>query len=105
MKRHFVWGLIGFILSGFFGTSSISFAQTGEWTKKADMPTHREDFAAGVVNGKIYVIGGGHGGVFATVEEYDPATDTWAIKATCQRKGSFSPRVWSMTRFMSSAVG
>ena len=33
-------------------------------------------------NGKIYAIGGGLQGVgFSTVEEYDPATDTWTKKA------------------------
>jgi hypothetical protein len=35
------------------------------------------------VNGKIYAIGGctGMANVFPTVEEYDPATDTWTKKA------------------------
>ena len=60
------------------------------WKKVADMPTAREGHAAGAVNGKIYAIGG-----FTTVkrrngtkvlkkvkivEEYDPATNTWAQK-------------------------
>lgn len=35
------------------------------------------------MNGKIYAIGGNNASVFfATVEEYDPATDTWATKAS-----------------------
>ena len=47
------------------------------------MPTAREMLSSSVVNGKIYVIGGGKtGGTMAsTVEEYDPATDTWTKKA------------------------
>ena len=60
------------------------------WKKVADMSTAREGHAAGAVNGKIYAIGG-----FTTVkrrngtkvlkkvkivEEYDPATNTWAQK-------------------------
>ena len=63
---------------------------TDTWKKVADMPTAREGHTAGVVNGKIYAIGG-----FTTVkrrngtkvlktekivEEYDPATNTWAQK-------------------------
>ncbi len=51
-------------------------------TKKAPMPTARQNFSsASVVNGIIYVIGGGNAGtVFSTVEAYNPATDTWTEK-------------------------
>lgn len=61
---------------------------TDTWTKKADMPTPRAGLSTSMVNGKIYVIGGTHqrNGVndftgLSTVEEYDPATDTWTKKA------------------------
>ena len=56
---------------------------TNKWAARAPMPTGRNHMAAGVVNGKIYVIGGRVGSVFVVasatdiVEEYDPATDTW----------------------------
>ncbi|MHC4533995.1 MAG: Kelch repeat-containing protein [Planctomycetota bacterium] len=60
--------------------SSVSLSQEG-WTRKADMPTARHSFAASVVNGKIYAIGGRAGGPISTVEEYDPATNTWTRKA------------------------
>ncbi|MFC1715844.1 Kelch repeat-containing protein, partial [Candidatus Poribacteria bacterium] len=58
---------------------------TDTWTAKADMPTARTGLSTSVVNGKIYAIGGGklEGDVnvaFPTVEEYDPATDTWTKK-------------------------
>ncbi len=53
---------------------------TDTWTTKASMPTAREHLAAGVVNGKIYVIGGS--AALNTVEEYDPATNTWTAKAS-----------------------
>ncbi len=60
--------------------------RTDTWTEKADMPTPRFLPATSVVDGKIYVIGGGNLAVrsqlgLPTVEEYDPATDTWTRKA------------------------
>jgi N-acetylneuraminic acid mutarotase len=57
---------------------------TNAWRTRAPMPTPRNHTAAGVVDGKIYVIGGRIGAAFiaassdlANVEAYDPATDTW----------------------------
>ena len=55
--------------------------EVGTWTRKADMPTVRTGLSASVVNGKIYVIGGGKDKAFSIVEEYNPATDTWTEKA------------------------
>src|SRR5580704_13235748 len=59
--------------------------ETNTWRTRAAMPTPRNHTAAGVVNGKIYVIGGRIGAAFiaassdlANVEAYDPATDTWS---------------------------
>jgi N-acetylneuraminic acid mutarotase len=56
--------------------------ETDTWTRKADMPTGRSFLAANVVNDKIYVLGGNAGPnlwgtTLASVEIYDPATDTW----------------------------
>jgi len=59
---------------------------TDKWTKKSQVPTPR-DFSTSAVNGKIYAIGGClpnwlPGDPFLpTVEEYDPAMDTWVKKA------------------------
>ena len=65
---------------------------TDEWKELAPMPTRRGAAAAGVANGKIYVTGGANSlsgvtengihparphNVMATVEEYDPAANTW----------------------------
>jgi N-acetylneuraminic acid mutarotase/predicted DNA-binding protein (UPF0251 family) len=59
---------------------------TDTWTTKTDMPTARAWFGSAVVNDKIYIIGGTLPPAWtqppiATVEEYDPATDTWTEKA------------------------
>src|SRR5580704_10221104 len=58
--------------------------ETNTWRTRSPMPTPRNHTAAGVVDGKIYVIGGRIGAAFiaassdlANVEAYDPATDTW----------------------------
>ena len=53
----------------------------GTWTKRADMPTARSGLSAGVVDGKIYVIGGGKDKALSILEEYNPATNTWTEKA------------------------
>src|SRR5581483_11569262 len=57
---------------------------TNTWRERTPMPTPRNHAAIGVVNGKIYVIGGRVGAAFialasdtSVVEEYDPATDKW----------------------------
>ena len=55
------------------------------WRERSPMLTPRNHAAIGVVNGKIYVIGGRVGAAFiglasdiSVVEEYDPATDQWS---------------------------
>jgi len=58
---------------------------TNSWRSRAALPTPRNHATAGVVNGKLYVIGGRVGGAFVSsgssnvgvVEEYDPAADLW----------------------------
>jgi N-acetylneuraminic acid mutarotase len=45
------------------------------------MPTPRTELGVATVNDKLYAIGGYSGSVLRTVEEYDPATNTWAAKA------------------------
>jgi N-acetylneuraminic acid mutarotase len=56
------------------------------WTPRAPNPTPRSYAAAVTVNNKIYLMGGSviANGVFTdstSVDEYDPATDTWTAKA------------------------
>jgi hypothetical protein len=67
------------------------------WATMAPMPTARASAGIGVVDGKIYAIGGGNEHSVSVNEMYDPATDTWTEKApmpqavggptvTCQNK-------------------
>lgn len=77
------WILVGLM----FVLPSTVFAQANTWTKKTDMPTARFYFATSVVDGIIYAIGGeltnaeGTANdprqITATVEAYNPATDSW----------------------------
>ena len=61
---------------------------SNSYAKRADMPTARNHSASGVINGKIYIVGGRTGSVFIPnafnvdlVDEYDPATDQWSLKS------------------------
>jgi N-acetylneuraminic acid mutarotase len=69
------------------GASNQAFAQSGTWETKAPMPTARWYTTGGVMNGKLYVVGGsGTNSTNPTIpvdrlEVYDPATNTWATKA------------------------
>jgi N-acetylneuraminic acid mutarotase len=49
------------------------------WMKKTAMPTGRSWLSSSTVDGKIYAIGGFHGVTVATVEEYDPHSDLFAL--------------------------
>lgn len=65
----------------------------GSWVQKQSMSQARGGLGVAAVNGKIYAIGG-HvpkdnyytpnptSGFVGTNEEYDPATDTWTLKAS-----------------------
>ncbi|MCG9134306.1 sigma-70 family RNA polymerase sigma factor [Candidatus Poribacteria bacterium] len=68
--------------------------ETDTWEQKANMPTARSGVSVSVVDGKIYAIGGtnlktiqvprgysSESEELATVEMYDPVTDTWTQKA------------------------
>src|SRR5437870_1756804 len=60
------------------------------WASRADMPTARHGFgAAAGISGRLYAIGGFDGsgscsslGACAANEEYDPATNGWASRAS-----------------------
>ncbi len=70
---------------GGIGTTSpvvSEYTPAGGWVTKAPMPTARGGTACGVIADRIYVVGGEgnpatSAGVFAQVEAYAPASDTW----------------------------
>ena len=80
MRLMFV-GLVAAVVLGGGVNAKADFV----WMQKADMPTPRWSHTSAVVNGKIYVIGGGTsepGDVMLSVTEvYDPATNMWTRKA------------------------
>ena len=83
MKKRRILGIL--ILSFLLIINISKGGAEGNWTLKADMPTPRFSFSTAMVDGKIYAIGGEvdrFGDVsVATVEMYDPKTDTWHRKA------------------------
>ena len=57
-------------------------AQGGDtWQTRAPMPLSRQELATGILNGKLYVLGGYYLGFMstATVQVYDPTTNTWTL--------------------------
>jgi len=62
---------------------------TNTWTTKTNMPTAKGVFGTAVVNDKVYIIGGftgnpayfNSGSALSSVEEYDPASDSWKSKS------------------------
>lgn len=67
----------------FLSKNEIYNTLSNTWTYGASMPTRRQHVDCGVVNGKIYVIGGllSWDAFTGINEAYDPATNTWETKA------------------------
>ena len=68
------------------GTNDVYDPATNMWESRNPMSVPRNHAFSGVVNGKIYVIGGRTGQAFIlsatntdVVEEYNPASNTWSI--------------------------
>src|SRR3954468_17334817 len=75
--------LLGLIISLALVAGSSGQTGDGEWTSLRYMPSERQELATAVLDGKIYVIAGYTGTDFdvrstATVDVYNPATDTWS---------------------------
>jgi N-acetylneuraminic acid mutarotase len=68
------------------GTNDVYDPATNKWESRTPMSVPRNHAFGGVVNGKIYVIGGrtGHGFILSAtntdvVEEYNPAANMWSL--------------------------
>jgi N-acetylneuraminic acid mutarotase len=76
--------------SSFSNTNYVYNPETNSWDSVAPMPTARQGIDCGIVDDKIYVIGGviSSDGTFNTAsivkknEVYDPATNTWSEKTS-----------------------
>ena len=53
-----------------------------DWLAKTSMPTARRYSTSSVVDGIIYAIGGANTVNVATVEAYNPVTNTWSTKTS-----------------------
>jgi N-acetylneuraminic acid mutarotase len=82
-----------YAIGGFDGIDCLTTVEeynpmTDTWTTLANMPTARDALGvAAATNGKIYAVGGtgwpsGAPVCYGTVEEYDPAIDTWTTRAS-----------------------
>jgi len=60
------------------------------------MPTGHDDLAAGVVNGRFYVVGGSDPSGGTSLTAYDPATNAWTREA---------PTLTARTRSAAGVVG
>jgi YVTN family beta-propeller protein len=63
------------------GSTSPGTVSPATWAQMAPMPTARGLAGADVINGLLYVVGGGTASDLNKLEVYDPATNTWATKA------------------------
>lgn len=71
---------------GFTGVNEEYDPAADSWTVRAPMPTARAQLMGAGAGDKIYVIGGTHdpvwfAAVLGTNEEYDPAADSWTVRA------------------------
>ena len=87
------------------GTNEVYDPATNKWESRRPMSVPRNHAFSGVVNGKIYVIGGrtGHGFILSAtntdvVEEYNPST----TRGACRRNGC-RPRAAAVRRARTGA--
>ena len=68
--------------SGTIGANEVFDPIANSWTSKTAMPTVRSNAAIAVLNGRVFVLGGGNDtiGQLATSESYDPGADAWTTE-------------------------
>src|SRR4029077_19091511 len=72
--------VFGLLLWLIFATTGWT-QNSGTWETGAPMPQRRQELATGVIDGKVYVIGGYDADAHSTgtVQVYNPITDTWTF--------------------------
>lgn len=106
MKKWFIVFFL-FVITLFQSLQTVS-AETVEWKERADLPEPRVGASSGVVDGKIYVIGGGtvKSGTYGNQTfVYDPKTNDWTKKRTCPRRGEELRLLQLTIKFMSWVEG
>ncbi len=96
-------GVIGgkfYVVAGYTNRLDIYDPMTNRWTSGAPWGSVRSGAASAVLNGKLYMIGGsrlnadGSWTAVAATSVYDPATNTWSLKAPLPTpRGGVGPRV------------
>ncbi|XP_078493078.1 kelch-like protein 26 [Ciona intestinalis] len=64
--------------------------RTNTWTNVGSLNHKRYGSCACVVNGKIYVIGGGYGDASTSIEAYDATINEWKIKTNMETPRRFA---------------
>ena len=68
-----------------YQTATVTYASLGHWTAVASLPTPRAALGTATLNGVLYAVGGYETNTamqLATVEAYDPTTDSWSTRAS-----------------------
>jgi hypothetical protein len=99
MKKFYA-GFLAIVLLAFSCLFAVpngnAVAPANSWETMAEMPTARIAVCLGVVNGKIYAIGGvANSGVTNVNEVYDVATNTWTtVKPMLKAESGFATAVY-----------
>ena len=80
MRQPFSAPIFGLLLCFVFASTGRT-QDGGTWDLGAPMPVRRQETATSALNGRVYVLGGydENRSSTATVEVYNPTTDTWAF--------------------------
>jgi hypothetical protein len=73
---------------------------TNTWTVKADCPSNAQNSSAGVIDGKLYVVGG-YDSPFTQCRVYDPAQEGFLISPVSVDDEVY----WDGTSFIKMLVG
>jgi N-acetylneuraminic acid mutarotase len=75
--------LVSLVLGTVLARTGVSLAAEDTWTYEAAMPIVTSFFGGGIIDERIYIVGGApsNSSVISTVEMYDPTADAWTRMA------------------------